>query len=60
MDKPTFFEEYFVSPIRNKWRDYKFSIFNSLLERHGMDWGKYPMEEIIEMYHRHQDEINRN
>ena len=60
MGKPNFFEEWFVWPIKNWYRDLKLAAFNDVLKDNGMDWGAYPLEEVVQMYFRHKNEINRH
>ena len=60
MGEPTLIEKYILDPIHKFiWERIKYPIFKKVLEDNGMDWGKYEMEELIDMYHRHEDEINR-
>ena len=40
-------------------RDYfELKILNSFFKRYGMNWGKYPIEELYKIYHKHKNEIN--
>jgi hypothetical protein len=60
MKKETKIEKYIINPINNFiWEKIKYPIFKKVLKDYGMDWGKYGMEEIINMYRRHESEINR-
>jgi hypothetical protein len=57
MHSPSFIERYLVWPLLD-WRDRRrLRIFRSVLKQYGMDWGKYDLEEMTNMYHRHSHEI---
>lgn len=40
--------------------DLKYKMFNEVLKEIGVDFGKYPQEEIVKMYQRHKDEIKKD
>ena len=59
MGNPTSIQEYIIWPIERAWGSWRYKICISVLERHGLDFGQYPMEELCQMYQKHKDEINR-
>jgi hypothetical protein len=57
MGQPSFLQRYITWPIQSHWQDFRLRVFNDVLRENGMDWGKYPLEEVYKMYHRHKYEI---
>jgi len=57
MGNPNLFERYILWPLDSFLETRRLQVFNRVLKDNGMDWGKFPLEEITQMYHRHREEI---
>jgi len=60
MGQPTWIQEHIVWPIQTVITKWRLKVLTKTLNSFCMDWGKYPIEEIIKMYSKHENEINRN
>lgn len=60
MKELNWFEKYISWPLHNWVNSIRFKIVSSTLRKFGMDWGKWPIEEISKMYSKYEKEINRN
>lgn len=60
MHTPGLIEKYITWPIKEWFDMRRYRTFQRVLRENGMDWGKYDLEEMTKMYHRHQHEINRD
>lgn len=60
MGTPTLIEKWIIWPVKNWNYRRRLRNFRTFLEEHRMDWGNFALEEILNMYHRHKDEIIRD
>lgn len=60
MKQLNWFEKYISWPLNDLVDSIRIKILSSTLEKFGMDWGKWPIEEISKMYSKYGHEINRN
>lgn len=59
MKQPTMIEEYIVYPLKRVKDAFVWWMITGELKKWGMDFGKYPIEELLKLYQKYEHEIDR-
>lgn len=59
MKDPNLLEKYILWPLADKIESIRIKMLYRILNGYGMDFGKFGLEELLKMYNRHCDEIER-